>query len=320
MPGAPAATEHRDADTRTLPSLTARSPRDTGTAAIESRHMGRDWMESILMVLGDISQTRTRGTASDGRVTSYQVSQLTDAVKDLAHKFDAMPKQSALDALSARVDRDDVAIGAGSGWRGSRADLDNLMPSSSLPEPATMRVLLLLALLTGCAAPPRFPECPGPVAVPAALHPREMVGTLEIRVELAREAERNCGDRCATSAAAMKKWIEQRNNSWPPTISTPDTTLSRRPTTTASRSTSRRVTPAVRPSSAGGRPTRTHEEANSILAEMRSQLSRLPLLAARGGLGNSHRKVHGTHYRSSTGDRRVPPRAGDQGEWRPRHV
>lgn len=57
---------------------------------------------------------------------------------------------------------------------------------------------MLLALLAGCAAQPR-PTCPGSIPVPAPLRPHENVGRLEIRVELAREAERARGDACAAA-------------------------------------------------------------------------------------------------------------------------
>lgn len=69
-----------------------------------------------------------------------------------------------------------------------------------------MRALLLVALLAGCAvAPkPRAPTtaCPPPVPVPAGLsghHRPAAIAALEIRVELAREAERRRGDDCAAA-------------------------------------------------------------------------------------------------------------------------
>lgn len=56
----------------------------------------------VALDLGD----RFWAPAQDSRITSYQVSQLTGAVKELAGKFDAMPKQAALDALVSRIDKD----------------------------------------------------------------------------------------------------------------------------------------------------------------------------------------------------------------------
>lgn len=61
-------------------------------------------------------------------VTSYQVSQLTQAVRDLATKFDGLAKQTSVDALAARVDSQGNAIGVlQQGHAAMRADLDNLM-------------------------------------------------------------------------------------------------------------------------------------------------------------------------------------------------
>jgi hypothetical protein len=73
------------------------------------------------------------------------------------------------------------------------------------------RALILLALLAGCSgpAPVIVPDCPGPVPVPAPLHAHENVGKLEIRVELAREAEKKRGDACASSVDAMRVWIKE---------------------------------------------------------------------------------------------------------------
>lgn len=70
-----------------------------------------------------------------------------------------------------------------------------------------MSRLLILLLLAGCATPPAFPNCPDPVPVPAALRKGETVGKLEIRVELAREAERARGDACAAAVEAMRRFI-----------------------------------------------------------------------------------------------------------------
>lgn len=58
-----------------------------------------------LLAAGDFGD-KFWGSASDSRVTSFQVSQLTDAVKVLAGKFDVLPKQSAIDALVIRLDRE----------------------------------------------------------------------------------------------------------------------------------------------------------------------------------------------------------------------
>lgn len=69
-----------------------------------------------------------------------------------------------------------------------------------------IRVALMLALLSGCSAahvdPPPRPaiNCPDAVPVPAPLKKGEHVGALEIRVELAREAEHDRGD-CWRAAA-----------------------------------------------------------------------------------------------------------------------
>lgn len=79
-----------------------------------------------------------------------------------------------------------------------------------------IRAVALVALLAGCSAPvpPTFPACPTSVRVPASLprNPtRAQADALEIRVELAREAERERGDACAAAAAAMRAWIGGRN-------------------------------------------------------------------------------------------------------------
>lgn len=66
------------------------------------------------------------------------------------------------------------------------------------------RWLVLLLALAGCSGPVP-PTCPGPVPVPARLHPHESVGALEIRVELARERERRRGDACAEAVERMQK-------------------------------------------------------------------------------------------------------------------
>lgn len=74
-----------------------------------------------------------------------------------------------------------------------------------------MRVIILLAFLSGCGVKaPSFPQCPAPVAIPAPAPPHPthaQENVLEIRVELAREAERARGDACAEAVAARDAWI-----------------------------------------------------------------------------------------------------------------
>lgn len=70
-----------------------------------------------------------------------------------------------------------------------------------------MKPLLAALLLAGCATAPVCPlpptpttVCPPAVPVPAGLpriHTQQQNNALEIRVELAREAERRRGDACA---------------------------------------------------------------------------------------------------------------------------
>jgi hypothetical protein len=75
-----------------------------------------------------------------------------------------------------------------------------------------IRSVALLALLAGCSmarVPPQFPACPAPGPVPEPLRPHEAVGALEIRVELAREAERRRADACADAVAARDEWIRR---------------------------------------------------------------------------------------------------------------
>jgi outer membrane murein-binding lipoprotein Lpp len=102
--------------------LTAPAPKDRLSPWVALPVIG-----SVLLAGADLGD-RFWGSASDSRVTSFQVSQLTAAVKDLASKFDAMAKQSSVDALSGRVDRDEGSIGdLKTTMAGVRADVDNLM-------------------------------------------------------------------------------------------------------------------------------------------------------------------------------------------------
>jgi hypothetical protein len=83
-----------------------------------------------------------------------------------------------------------------------------------------IRVMLLSALLlTACATKPAplvpadLQQCAPSVAIPAPA-PRvrtpAQIGQLEIRVELAREAERSRGDDCADRLARLNAWIGAR--------------------------------------------------------------------------------------------------------------
>lgn len=90
---------------------------------------------AVLLAALDLGD-RFWAPAQDSRVTSYQVSQLTDAVKQLAGKFDAMAKQSSVDALSARVDHDDGQIAdLYNLTTGLRHDLDNRLPAPVYRNP-----------------------------------------------------------------------------------------------------------------------------------------------------------------------------------------
>lgn len=81
---------------------------------------------SILLSGADLGD-RFWGSASDSRVTSFQVAQLTSAVRDLASKFEGLAKQSSVDALSGRMDLDEGKIGdLRSELTGVRHDLDGL--------------------------------------------------------------------------------------------------------------------------------------------------------------------------------------------------
>lgn len=70
-------------------------------------------------------------------------------------------------------------------------------------------VLILFALLSGCASRHTSPpDCLAAVAVPAPLVGKPTpakVGELQIRVELAREAERDRGDCWRSAFEGMKK-------------------------------------------------------------------------------------------------------------------
>lgn len=70
-------------------------------------------------------------------------------------------------------------------------------------------LLIPLLLVVGCTAVPSPPDpiCPDPVKVPAQIGKKESVGSLQIRVELARLAERRRGDLCAADADALRKYI-----------------------------------------------------------------------------------------------------------------
>lgn len=77
-----------------------------------------------------------------------------------------------------------------------------------------MRFLIGLLLLAGCAAPPTVKkvsdvvDCPASIQAPAPLvgHPTPAkVGALEIRVELAREKERDRGDCWKAAYEQVKK-------------------------------------------------------------------------------------------------------------------
>lgn len=76
-----------------------------------------------------------------------------------------------------------------------------------------IRGLVPLLLLVGCSvapapiAIPTFPSCPPRVAVPGPLLAHESLSVLEVRVELAREAERARGDACAAASLARDNWI-----------------------------------------------------------------------------------------------------------------
>lgn len=73
-----------------------------------------------IAVIGD----RFWGGKSDSNVTSYQVTQLTEAVKNLAGKFDGLAKQSSVDALSSKVDV------IGNDMIGAKHDIQDLQGSN----------------------------------------------------------------------------------------------------------------------------------------------------------------------------------------------
>ncbi len=72
---------------------------------------------------------------------------------------------------------------------------------------------LSVLLLAGCASRPQFTgTCPPSVPVPAGIgrHPTaKQVGELEVRVELAREAERQRGDECAAALEEAKRLLNK---------------------------------------------------------------------------------------------------------------
>lgn len=77
-----------------------------------------------------------------------------------------------------------------------------------------MRAVVLLLLLAGCAAHPQPPavDCPGAVGVPAApprVRTPKVLASFAIRLELAREAERARGDKCAAAVVTLQNWIER---------------------------------------------------------------------------------------------------------------
>ena len=75
-----------------------------------------------------------------------------------------------------------------------------------------MRVVVLALLLAGCAARAPTVDCPAPIPIPKAAPPHptaKQVDALEIRVELAREAERRRAEACAGAVAELRAWIER---------------------------------------------------------------------------------------------------------------
>jgi hypothetical protein len=79
---------------------------------------------SVLLVALDMGD-RFWGS---GSVTAYEIMQLTEAVKNLTAEMDLLAKQSTVDALAARADRDEASIGELRTQGATlRADVDHLM-------------------------------------------------------------------------------------------------------------------------------------------------------------------------------------------------
>lgn len=79
-----------------------------------------------------------------------------------------------------------------------------------------IRMVLVVLVLTGCSigqSVPTFPACPAPIPVPAPTVRKpnaKQIAQLEIRVELAREAERARGDACAEAVMERDQWIRRK--------------------------------------------------------------------------------------------------------------
>lgn len=79
---------------------------------------------SAAIVIGD----RFWASAPDSHVTAFQVNQLTQAVRDLADKFDGVAKQSSVDALAAKLDHDEGMFSdLRAEMSGVKANVDTLM-------------------------------------------------------------------------------------------------------------------------------------------------------------------------------------------------
>lgn len=76
-----------------------------------------------------------------------------------------------------------------------------------------MRWWVILLLLAGCTtAPPKFSACPPAPLTPAPAPKKataKMISDLEIRVEIAREAERARGDACAEAVRERDLWMSR---------------------------------------------------------------------------------------------------------------
>lgn len=76
-----------------------------------------------VVVIGD----RFWGGKSDSNVTAWQVTQLTQAVRDLATKFDGLAKQSSVDVLASKVDQQAGSISTlNSDMTGAKHDIASL--------------------------------------------------------------------------------------------------------------------------------------------------------------------------------------------------